>query len=180
MSLADGKLDTMPAGQPASVLGVDSNGNPVLFSAFRILAQSSVPLTVPADATEDTMVSVTLPGGTLGPNGQLRVTTVWSSTSSGNSKTGRVKHNTGALGTFAWSASAGYRDQRFLGNRNSQSSQVLGPGGNAGGFAASSSAPATTAINTASDTTINITGQKASSGESLVLESYLIEVLYAP
>jgi len=150
----------------------------ITLPVWQTIAQSSGALTVPADTTEDTLVSVTIPAGRMGPNGRLRTWVLWSSTNSANNKTGRVKFNGTSFGTIAWTANATFIDQRALGNRNSQSSQVATPTGTSGGVGATTALAVTMAVDTSVDTTLTITGQKASAGESLVLESYIIELLY--
>lgn len=146
----------------------------------RVLGTSGAALSCDGTTNENTLVSITLRAGSMGPNGALRVKTLWSFTNSGNSKNLRVRLGGTAFLDATQSANATYQDRREIHNRNSQSSQVgWAAAATAGGGGASASAATTAAIDTSAATTLAITGQKASAGETLTLESYLVE-LYRP
>lgn len=179
MSLADQKLDTMPAGQPARGFGVDSAGLPVLFSTWRVLAQSSVALSAPADTNENTLVTVAIPAGVMGANGRVRVTSLWSMTNSSNNKTTRVRFDGVAFGSVTHTTVASYREVREVCNRNSVSSQIGTMPGGVGGWSTTTGALVTSTANTSGSVNVTLTAQKASAGETVTLESYLVEVLYA-
>lgn len=155
------------------VQAVAGSGIPV------VLAQSWAAVSVPADATEDTLATITVPANTLGANGALRVTTQWSYTNSVNNKTMRIRYS-GAAGTIYMAIVAtttvSYYDVRTIANRGLTNSQI--------GFVAGSSiltlsggSAVTSAVDTTAATSLVITGQKASSGETLTLEGYLVEVV---
>lgn len=149
---------------------------------FQVLGQSSVAVSCGADTTEDALATVTIPAGAMGANGRLRITTVWTMTNSANNKTMRVRLG-GIAGTIymtsTQTAQATLRDQREISNRNAQNSQVGAMSGTSGGFGLSTSAVVTSAVDTTADTTVVVTGQKASAGEALTLESYMVELLYS-
>jgi hypothetical protein len=149
---------------------------------WQVLAQSNVGVSCPADTNENALASITVHAGAMGPNGRLRITTLWSMTSSANNKQTRVRFS-GASGTTYLTAGhttvASLRDQREIGNRNSESLQVGSMPGAPGGFSTSSGVVTTSAVDTTVDTTVVITGQKANAGETLTLESYIVELLYA-
>lgn len=150
---------------------------------WQILAQSSVGVSCGADTSEDTLATVTVPAGAMGANGRLRITTIWTITNSGNNKTFRIRFGgtSGTIfGTGTLTTIASIHDQREVCNRNSASSQIGGVNGGTGGWGTSSGANVTSAVDTSSETTVVITGQKASSGETITLESYLVELYYAP
>lgn len=148
---------------------------------WQILAQSSVAATAPADTNENILATVTIPAGAMGANGRLRITTQWTVTNSGNNKTLRAR--LGGIGGTAYLSStqttvATVRDQREIGNRNSQASQV-GALISGGGFGTTSNAAVTSTVDTSAETTVVITGQKATAGEALTLESYIVEMMFA-
>jgi hypothetical protein len=149
---------------------------------WQILAQSSGAVSCPADTTEDVLATITIPANAMGPNGRLRITTLWSNTNSGNTKSMRARLG-GASGTLYMNvgvtASAALMDIRQISNRNAANSQVGSSTGTTGGLGVSGVAPITSAIDTTADTTLVLTGQKATSGETLTLESYLVELYYA-
>lgn len=145
------------------------------------LAASAVAVSAGANTDENTLATIAIPAAAMGANGQLRITTVWTVTNSGNNKTLRVRLG-GIAGTQFLSAAvttvATVRNQLFLANRNSQSSQVGGINSTTS-FGTSSSVLTTATVDTSAAVDLVITGQKASSGETLTLESYLVELLYA-
>jgi hypothetical protein len=142
--------------------------------------QSSVGASCGADTTEDVLANITVPF--FGANGRLRITTLWTMTNSGNNKTMRVRLG-GASGTIYMTSTqttqATLKDMREIGNRNSASSQVGGMPGTSGGFGLSTTAVVTSTVDTSAGTVLVISGQKANSGETLTLESYCVELLYA-
>lgn len=142
-----------------------------------ILDQNAVSVAVPADATEDIVRTVNVPAGLLGLNGWVRVTNLWITTNSVNNKTSRVRYS-GAAGTVAIGSpqanSTGYKTVVEIANRNSVASQSTQ------GFIANTGAAilasiATSVVDTSAATSIVITGQKASAGETMTLESTLVE-----
>jgi hypothetical protein len=98
-----------------------------------------------------------------------------------NTKTLRYRWDTIAgtdfLG-YVGTTNVAIQSQRLIQNRNSASSQVTVGAGTANAYAASATAPTTAAINTAVSTTLVITGQLANSGDTITLESYLVELSY--
>lgn len=147
-------------------------------SKYRVLGASAVAVSGGADTNENILATITIPAGAMGLNGQLRVTTLWTVTNSVNNKVIRVR--LGGIGGTAYlgntlTTSASAADTRVISNRGAANSQVgwqsgLGTGG-------SSSAVQTSAIDTSAATTLVITGQKATAGETLTLESYLCELI---
>lgn len=139
------------------------------------VAQNAAGIATPADTTEDTLATVSVPGLALGTNGCVNVTTVWSFTGSTNAKTMRVRIG-GISGTAYLSngtSTAANTSASFASNicnRGATNSQVGAASGGTTGF--SNNAVTTSAVNTANAFTVVITGQKASAGELLQLERY--------
>jgi hypothetical protein len=142
---------------------------------WRVLAQSSVAVPHTGDTIETTLASVVIPAGAMGPNGRVRITSLWSGTNSGNNKTSRHKFG----GTNYWAqnftSSASWRLQTELSNRNATNSQV---GNASSAFGGGGSAAPTSAVDTTAAVTILLTGQLANAGEAITLESYCVELLY--
>ena len=148
---------------------------------IQILASSGAAVSCAADTAENTLASITIPAGAMGPNGSLRVSTLWTMTNSANNKTIQVKLG-GTGGTAfcnlvlgAGIASARYQHQ--IHNANSQSSQVGFVAANTVGFGTAAGANVTASIDTSAATTLVITGQKASAGEVLTLLAYTVELI---
>lgn len=142
-----------------------------------VLAQSAVAVSCPVDATEDILATINVPAGLLGPNGLLRVSYLASFTNNANVKTWRVR--LGGIGgtglkTIALANNTTYQDSLWLANRGAANSQVSGIS-TGSTFSIGSNGVITAAIDTSLATTLVITGQKATAGDTLTLESYLVE-----
>lgn len=146
-----------------------------------ILGASAVAVSGAADVAENILATIIVPAGVMGLNGILRVETMWTFTNSANNKL--LRWRLGGIGGTAFmdltaTANATYSDVRIVRNRNAANSQVAwGASSGVGGHAFSTGAVTTGAIDTSIAQTIVITGQKALAGETLTLESYLVELL---
>jgi hypothetical protein len=146
-----------------------------------MIASSAVPVSGPANTSENVLVTIPLPGGALGKNGTIELDTLWSYTNNANTKTMRTR--LGGIGgtifqSVAATTTASSRSLAAIHNRNSESSQG-GPTA-AVGFGTSTSAITTSAINTAADTSLVITAQKGVAGDTLTLERYVVRLTYLP
>lgn len=163
---------TMP-----SALGTGSIVQQLSAKAPRIVAQSAVPASVTGTTAETTLATIPIAGRSMGPNGRLLVTTTWTVTNSANNKTVRVKMGGATqFSSVAVTTTASLRQQVEIANRNSESSQVA-MANNVGGFGISSGAVITAELATTVDRDLTITAQLANSGETITLESYVVELI---
>ena len=114
----------------------------------------------------------------MGANGALRITTAWSHTNSANNKTMRTKFGATTYSATTTTTTASLREQGQITNRNAANSQVGISTGAGGGWGPSAASPTTSAHDTTSAVDITFTAQLANSGETITLESYLVELLY--
>lgn len=143
-----------------------------------VLAQSAVPVSHTGDLLETTLATIEVPGDAIGPNGTLRITTLWSGTVSANQKTLRVKYGgTAFLATALGSNMGTGRFYTDISNRNSPTSQIGAPAAWATGFGSNANPPLTAALNTRIALNLTITGQLATATETVTLEYYKIELL---
>ena len=149
-------------------------------SGITVFAQSAVAVSGAADANENTLATITIPGGTIGANGSVRIWTSWTLTNSVNNKTMRIRLG-GISGTqfmaYIATTSASFNAVRSISNRNSQSSQVGSMPIGSSSFDISTGSLPTGTVDTSIDQTLVITGQKATAGETLTLERYLVEII---
>lgn len=149
--------------------------------AALLFAVQNVAVSHTGDTNEFEFFSVVIPGNTLGANGVLRVTELWSWTASTNSKTRRVKLGGVDFLVRSYAGGApgiGEQQCTIIRNRNAQNSQVAyGYNTNSFNILTSGTTPKTTAVDTADDKALSITGQLGSAGETLTLESVFVEVL---
>ncbi len=147
---------------------------------WRVVGASGVAVPVTGTASETSLAGVTIPANAMGANGILRINALFSYTNSVNTKTLRFRFGNGLSGTaFATSAGttvAAIRLETQIQNRNSASSQIAGiAGATIGG---TSTANVTGTIDTTASQTLTISGQLANTGETITLESYIVELKY--
>lgn len=146
----------------------------------RVIAASAVSASHTGDTTETTLATITIPGGTLGPNGYIEILTLWSITNNANNKSLIVRFG-GASGPlflqYVLGATATAQAYTMIQNRNSVSSQV-GSHSNYGGLATSAGAVITGTVNTAADQDVLIRAQLSNSGDTITLERYVVKVRY--
>lgn len=149
------------------------------YPAPRIIAKSAVAAVSPSDTVENALATITVPAGSMGPNGVLRITSVWSVTNNANVKTARIRLG-GPAGTIyaapALASMVSLHDVRTIMNRNSESSQIGGNGGTAS-YGVTTNSVVTSAIDTSAATTIVFTAQKATGADVMILESYIVELI---
>lgn len=127
---------------------------------------------------ETVLATLSLPGGTLGPNGVITVDAIVSAVGTAGTKAVRARLGgaTGMVfGISSGTATAiGGRLTGYAQNRNNVASQI-GAGDNQA-FTFATGALVTGSIDTASTQDIVITGQLGAAGDSLTLEGYSIRI----
>jgi hypothetical protein len=130
----------------------------------------------PADTAENTLDSILIPGGLMGPNSVLRITAQVLVTDSAGTKTfwfrlGGVNIMATIFG--AGNASASYTQLFF--NRGSVSANGYQNGNTAGG--PSNAAMIDTSINTGIDQVLSFVAQKSVAGDTISKRMFMVEVL---
>lgn len=140
---------------------------------------SATQVALTGTAAETTLATITIPAGSIGANGKVLVTTLWSCIGT-NTKNARVRLG-GASGTVysnpAITTQTGGRMVTEISNKNSASSQI-GNGASASGTGFGSFALVTSSVDTSAATTIVITGQLTNTGETIALEGYSVQIIY--
>lgn len=145
---------------------------PVPMRVPYMLAQTGAPVTVTADSTdEEVLATLNIPGGLMKRNGMLRLVIMWQFTGSTNNKSLRIRMTDIAgtvlfLTTQAVLANLEYTVDFVIQNTDSESAQVCR---GAAQWGAAAVTPVTTAINTANQWSVVITGQKATGSETITL-----------
>lgn len=173
------KID-MSAAVVAGLSAADARNFAAQLGLWYVIGASGVASPVTGTTSETALATITIPAGAMGANGILRITGLATYTNSVNNKTLRYRFGNGLSGTaFASSVlttTAATRLTMSIQNRNSASSQIGGlANGSLGG---TSTANVTGTIDTTSSQTLTISGQLANTGETITLESYIVELLY--
>lgn len=137
-----------------------------------LIARGHAAITAPADINENTLASVTIPAGLMGVNGALFIREIWTMTNNANVKTRKVKLGSTIFSQTSLASNATLFTEHAIANRNSAAAQIGSIVGGSVFYGFSGNAPATGTENTANALTLAITGQKATAGDALVLESY--------
>lgn len=143
----------------------------------RMIASSAVAITAPTNTSNNVLATVVIPGGSMGPNGTIRVT-VWASMSGVDNKTLRIRLGGVTLGTNSLSTSVLVQCQYEITNRNSESIQI-GQTNSARTFSEFTSGAAfiSGAVNTQVDQNLTIELQKTTGADGYVIERYSVEVI---
>lgn len=149
-----------------------------------VLAQSHAPATkTDANTTEALLWSMTLPGGTLGPNDTLRLWSRWNFPNTASTKIMTAKLGGTIISGHAWissNASAGI--VTLLSNRGALNSQIVTHDGWGGAVGSHWNGFPAVAINTAVNQTLSLHAawEVAGTGtEAITLESVIVELLRA-
>lgn len=150
-------------------------GYPQQYAAnIRALAQSAVPASVTNTVQETVLATIPIPAGALGSNGAIRISAMWTGTSSSNGKVTRARLG----GVSIWGVNLTNQGSEFAlsvtANRNNVASQIttptVGPGTSTNAFVL-------TSVDTSADVTLTLTGTLSNASETLTLESYCVEVI---
>jgi len=149
----------------------------VASGSSRMITSSAVAITSPLDTNNNTLATVVIPGGSMGPNGIIRVT-LWVTMSGSTNKLFRLRLGGVTLGTHTLSTSATAQCQYEIANRNNESLQI-GQTNSAQSFRefAAGAVFLTTAINTAVDQNLTFEVQKTTGAENYIIERYSVEVI---
>lgn len=128
--------------------------------------------------TEVTLSTITVPGGSMGPNGALWISALWHGPNNANTKNGRYVFAGGWNGLVAMTTAVGLRADGYLRNAGAQNVQI-DPGNTVNAsFGATGTAPVLRAVDTSVNQNITFTGQLVNSAaDYLILAGYTIEVL---
>ena len=142
----------------------------------RILGSSGATVTAPTDTNENILATINIPP--LSTTAVIIYRAQVSQTNNANAKTMRMRLG-GIGGTDFWTATNIASQARYLFDGQIQNRAATNSQGGAfvsGATALASSAITTGAIDTSAATTLVITAQKATGGDSIVLESYFVQL----
>lgn len=154
-----------------------SGGGGIGLKSTGTLAQSAVAAPVTGTTSETVLATIPIPANSLGVNGTLRITTLWTITSSANNKTLRVKLGGTPFLDIAMTTTASAHFQTHIRNRGAANSQIGFILGSGFPFSTSGGSPSTGAVNTATAQNLEITGQLANGTETITLEAYTVELI---
>lgn len=145
------------------------------------LASSGVRVEHTGDTDETTLATFSVPAGSMGTNGFVRVTALFSHTENANTKSMRIRWGAGATTVASASVAAGKVTKVVaeIWNRGSASSQVAGPANFPDTYGNTTADLVTASEDTESGArTIVIAGQLADGADTIALEAWFAEVAY--
>ena len=176
------KPSVAPLGQIICVTDIGENGslwrgngtNWIKLNPIKLYT-SVTPFVLTGTLVETTMGSMTIKGGLLGLNGQIKVYPVFTKGTGTTNRAIKVNLDGGQCFGSVFATTTTYSAIVTIRNQNSESSQKTSGNFAVGGIGAGTSNLNTTA-NTANDTTLTITGTLANTGEPLTLDGFVVEI----
>jgi hypothetical protein len=133
----------------------------------------------PIDLLENTLATIVVPGGVMGPNGFLDIEVILSCTNNANVKTLSIRNDSDILFNGALASSTNFRGNFRLFNRAAVDSQpAVYFATTAGGWGIGTGAGSVRVIDTAADWNLMINVQKATAADAIRLEHYHVAVHY--
>ena len=155
----------------SELIAAGAAGNyPAVSRPVEVLSNSAVAISCSSTAFDEVLASFTIAAGTLGVNSILQIEPLWTCASSANNKIVKVKLGSSTVYSATRTTSVKEGPLIVLANRNSLASQIQPYDNNY--MTAGSGTPATYAIDFSVNVTVQITGQRASTGDTLTLEYY--------
>lgn len=147
---------------------------------WRVLAASAVASSVTGTNTKTALATISIPGGAIGANGRLRVTCHFSTTASTNSKTLSWEYGGSAFLNFTQNGATvgGFRDQREMANVNATNAQKSWRASQAPFGTGIASVTTGSGVDTTTAHDLVFYGTLANSGETITLESWLVELFH--
>lgn len=145
---------------------------PAVARPIESISGSAIAANCANTSVDEPLSLFSIPVGTIGVNSILQIEPLWTFTSSGNNKILKVK--IGGITVYSATRTTSVKEAPLivLANRNSLSAQIQ-PYDNAYGTAGST-APSTYSIDFSITNVIEITGQRANSGDMLTLEYFRV------
>lgn len=144
-------------------------------SDWRVIAASGALNTAPLDTLENTLLSLTIPGNSLGANGLIRLSQMWFFTNNANAKQLRVRFGGVALITFNQINFGGFQHIITIQNRNNTGAQMTQSANPPfGSFSVDIRVGSN--VDTTVDQPLLITMEKAVGADACRLETYIVEI----
>ena len=145
---------------------------PAIRRPVEILVSSAIAASCVSTAVDEDLAAFSILANTLGVNSVLQIEPLWTFANSANNKITKVIIGGVTVYTATRTTSVKEFPLIVLANRNSLASQIQ-PYDNAYGTAGST-APSTYTIDFSYNQTVQITGQRANSGDALTLEYFRV------
>ncbi|SCX82603.1 hypothetical protein [Nitrosospira sp. Nsp13] len=165
-------LTTDSFGDIGGLVGNAGDTYPIISRSIEVLSSTAVAAPCTSAGINEVLASFPIPAGTLGVNSILQIEPLWTFTSSANNKFLRIAIGGTVLFNVTRTTAMAEAPLWVMINRNSLNSQILPYSANSGYFSAGAGFPAVATIDFSVTNTVELIGQRASSGDSLVLEYY--------
>lgn len=172
MSASADTATTATSAQGVLVDNSSQTAYPILAKPVEALAGFAEAAACATTAVDEILRTFVIKAGTFGPNSTLQIEPIWTFTNSVNNKILKVRVGGVVVYSATRTTSAKEAPLIVLANRNSLASQIAPYGSDGSYSVASASAPATYSIDFSADVIVDITGQRANSGDTLKLEYF--------
>lgn len=158
----------------------DARAQCATLGTWRVLAASAVAASITGTTTKTALATISIPGGAIGANGRLRVTCHFSTTASTNNKTLSWEYGGTTFLSFTQNGATlgGFRDQREMANVNATNAQKSWRASQAPFGTGIASVTTGAGVDSTAAQDLVFYGTLANSGETIMLESYVVEVFH--
>ncbi|WP_334004325.1 hypothetical protein [Burkholderia cepacia] len=172
MNLGSFKVLLELCGYPQSGPGNGGAGS----RGVSVVAQSAVAQTVTGTTNQTVLASVTIPAGSVSPNGVVRITPLFTFTNNANVKNLSITFGGATVLNTNQTNAAALQSLHLVRNRGVLNSQVMMSAGSAG-IGPSTGLAAASAVDTSQAVALVFSGTLANASDSITLEGYTVEVL---
>lgn len=144
----------------------------------QVIAANATQQSVTGNTNDNIVATVTIPGGLMSANSQLRICSLWTYPNNANTKTVRTRFGGNLMTQSSFTSGNGaFSVETILANRGTGSQVFVGGGFNGFGTAG---AVSTMAVDTTVDQTVTFSLQLGTSTDTMSLERFSIEVMTPP
>ena len=165
-------------------MSVRLNPNNIGAQSILLLYKDNTQYSSSGAAGITSLLTWTLPGGTMGPNDSLRITVYYTATNNANAKNAVISFGTTSVDILYNNCASAvcYQGMCIVHNNNSTSAQKAFQQYHSSGvpFGESTNAVVAASIDTTADTDIMFRAEGMTASDNLNLESVMIELLRAP
>jgi hypothetical protein len=155
--------------------GVGGSGGSSPAATMSVLAQSGAPSSLTGTTTATTLVTVSVPAGTLTAFGSLEIDVQLSWPNNSNNKSFTLAFGGTTVITTTQTANTGMRINQLITNRGVLNQQTSWPSINS--YTTTGSNPPTLSVDTSVGQSLTFTVQLGSSADTIRIENYSVRVL---
>jgi len=141
-----------------------------------VLSQSGAPSSVTGTTSETVLATIAIPAGAVGPNGAIRVTTLWSYTNNSNNKILFTRLGGVSVQGITNTTTSAMTQQIVIRSRGTSTSQIT-EFNSTSGFGSAAAGNFATTVDMTKAQNLTLSGAVAVGTDTITLEGYTVEIL---